>query len=77
MVKNIIPKLGMSSLVTVLHMSSQGKKMDFFADLSFPVSPFLAGFSSSHDCSCLPPQLCVLKSWLSTLTSSRWSHFSG
>lgn len=60
MVKNIIPKLG---------MTQQWKKMHF----SFHPRPHLTVFSKCD----FPPQLCVWKSWWSTLTSSRWSHFTG
>lgn len=68
MVKNIIPKLG-----TSLSMPQQWKKIH----LSFPALIFPTCFSSSCDGFCFPPQLCVWTSWLSTLSSSRWSHFTG
>lgn len=77
MVKNIIPKLGRSFIGNSLS-SSSGRKCIFpAAVLSFPVPPFPTGVSSSCDGFCVPPQLCAWKSWLSTLTSSRWSHFTG
>lgn len=64
MVKNIIPKLGMY----------------FFSDIQcmkcivFHPCPF--GFSSC-DISMFLLQPCVWKNWLSTLTSSKWSHLIG
>lgn len=72
MVKNIIPKLGMS-----LNMALPCKNMYFPAVFLFHVSPFAHGVASFYDGFCVPRQRCVWRSSSSTLTSSRWSHLTG